>query len=337
MERIELFDGMVFGRDESCDVVINDVMVSGSHFKIMIIDYEVHVVDLESSNKTVINDVEVIPHKQVKLNAKDVIRVGSQEYAYSSGAVRKLNLPELSNTLKVAKFDMQSQSSLEIDRIQNDQVYDEDDSLKVEILQPKKPETGLKALRSAKKYLDELEQVSGEIDEKIENLKQMRRRKIEVGAKMDQMKKILEESEYKSEKDFEKEMRIHRGTIEGYKMKIQKEEKIIAECQKIIDAENEKIAQAKFNISSLEGQSKQSKDSLDSVNDEFDIFKNKSVYENEFQTLKESIKKYEGLDLESKKEEVAKEIKLKSQQYKDMQNHYGAKLNSEIAKKASSE
>ena len=174
MERIELFDGMVFGRDDSSDIVVNDEMVSGSHFKVKIIDYELYVVDLESSNKTIVNDVEIIPHKDVKLNPKDVIRIGSQEYAYSSGAVRKLNLPELSSTLKVDRsVAAQTDSSIEVERIKVDQTYDDlDESLKMEISVPNtKPETGLKALRSAKKYLDELNDVSKEIDEKISGLK----------------------------------------------------------------------------------------------------------------------------------------------------------------------
>jgi len=340
LERIELFDDIVFGRDPGSDVVIDDVMVSNSHFKIKIIDYEVYVIDLESSNKTIVNDVEIIPNKQIKLNPKDVIRVGSQEYAYSSGAVRKLNLPELSSTLKVGRFDEQSESSLKIERIENsDEFEDSTPGLAFEVNLPKqKVETGLKGLRNAKKYLDDLENVQKEIVEKIASLKKMRRRKIEVGAKMDQMKKILQESDFKTEKDFENELRIHRGTAEGYKMKIQKEEKEIAKAKAIIADAEETIAQAQFNISTIKGQSKEATDRFDAVNSEYDIYKNKTVFENEFQTLKETIKKYESLDLESKQEEVEKEIKLKNQQYKDMQNHYGAKLNSEIQlKKASSE
>ncbi len=340
LERIELFDDIVFGRDPSCDVIIDDVMVSNSHFKIKIIDYEVYVIDLESSNKTLVNDVEIIPNKQIKLSPKDVIRVGGQEYAYSSGAVRKLNLPELSSTLKVGRFDEQSESSLNIERIENDGgVDDSAPELAVEINLPKqKSETGLKGLRNAKKYLDDLDNVQKEIIEKIASLKKMRRRKIEVGAKMDQMKKILEKSVYKTEKDFENELRIHRGTAEGFKMKIQKEEKEIAKAEAIIADAKETIAQAKFNISTINGQSRETMDQFDSVNSEYDIFKNKTVFENEFQTLKDTIKKYESLSLEEKQVEVEKEIKLKTQQYKDMQNHYGAKLNSEIQmKKASSE
>ena len=339
MEKIELFDDIVFGRDDESDVLVDDVEVSGTHFKVQIIDYEVYVVDLDSSNKTFINDVALIPGKQFKLNPKDVIRVGAQEFAYSSGAVRKLNLPELSTTLKVGRFDEQSESSLKIERLENDNNLSDCDSLpKVEIMRPKgKPETGLKALRTAKKYLEELDEVNENIIEKISELKKMRRRKIEVGAKMDQMKKVLEESEFKTDKDFENELRIHRGTIEGFKMKIKKEEKEIAKAKEIIAKAEEEIAQAKFNISGFDGQAQESRNKLDSVNNEFDIYKNKGVFENEFETLKDTIKKFESLDLETKKTEVEKEIKLKSQQFKDMQGQYGAKLNSEIKKKAASE
>jgi hypothetical protein len=239
----------------------------------------------------------------------------------------------------LARFDQSSDPSLKIERIENEEVYEESESLpKVEILRPKqKAETGLKALRNAKKYLEELEEVNSEICEKIEGLKKMRRRKIEVGAKMDQMKKILINSEYKTVKDFENELRIHRGTVEGFKLKINKEEKIIAVAKQAMAKAEQDIAQAKFNISSLNGESQGSKDQFDSVNHEYEIFQNKSVFENEFDTLKETIRKYESLELEDKLIEVGKEVKLKTSQFKDMQNQYGAKLNSEIKKKAASE
>jgi pSer/pThr/pTyr-binding forkhead associated (FHA) protein len=339
MEKIKLFDNIVFGRDEESDIYVDDVEVSGSHFKIKIIDYEVYVLDLDSWNKTFINDVALIPGEKFKLNAKDIIRVGEQEFSYASSTVNKLNLPELSKTLKLARFDQSSDPSLKIERIENEEVYEESESLpKVEILRPKqKAETGLKALRSAKKYLEELEEVNSEICEKIEGLKKMRRRKIEVGAKMDQMKKILINSDYKTVKDFENDLRIHRGTVEGFKLKINKEEKVIAMAKQAIAKADQEIAQAKFNISSLNGESQGSKDQFDSVNNEYEIFQNKSVFENEFDTLKKTIRKYESLELESKLIEVGREVKLKTSQFKDMQNQYGAKLNSNIKKKAASE
>ncbi|MFT6070146.1 MAG: pSer/pThr/pTyr-binding forkhead associated (FHA) protein [Bacteriovoracaceae bacterium] len=339
MEKIELFDNIVFGRDEGSDILVDDVEVSGSHFKIQIIDYEVYIIDLGSSNKTFLNDIALIPGEKFKLNAKDIVRIGSEEFSYSSSAVKKLNLPEMSKSLELARFDQESDPTLRIERIENEEVYEEGDSLpKVEILRPReKAETGLKALRNSKKYIEELEEVNKDICEKIEGLKKMRRRKIEVGAKMDQMKKILANSEYKTAKDFENELRIHRGTVEGFKLKIKREEKEIERAKEAIQKAEQEIAQAKFNISSLNGESQVSKDSFDSVKNEYEIFQNKSVFENEFETLKETIKKYESLDLETKLVEVGKEIKLKTAQLKDMQNQYGAKLNSEIKKKAASE
>ena len=344
MEKIELFDNLIFGRDEGSGVFVDDVEVSGSHFKVQIIDYEVYVVDLGSSNKTFLNDVALIPGEKFKLSPKDIIRIGSEEFSYSSSIVRKLNLPEMSKSLELARFDQKSDPTLKIERIENEEVYDEGDALpsdglpKVEILRPRgKAETGLKALRSSKKYIEELENMNKDICEKIEGLKKMRRRKIEVGAKMDQMKKILTNSEYQTAKDFENELRIHRGTVEGFKLKIKREEKEIERAKEAITKAEQEIAQAKFNISSLNGESQTSKDSFQSVKSEYEIFQNKSVFENEFETLKETIKKYEKLELESKLAEVEKEIKLKTSQLKDMQNQYGAKLNSEIKKKAASE
>ena len=60
MERIELFDGMIFGRDAACDIQIEDEAVSGTHFQIKIIDNVVYVLDLDSSNKTYLNDAPLL-------------------------------------------------------------------------------------------------------------------------------------------------------------------------------------------------------------------------------------------------------------------------------------
>lgn len=343
MERIKLFDGMIFGRDETSDIIVNDESVSGSHFKVMIIDYELYIVDLDSSNNTFLNDVAIIANEQIKISPKDVLRIGEFEYSYSNGAVRKLDLPSLSHTLKVDRLQMVENSPPDIERMGEEENVEEEsfDDLSlsgVEIHKPKKQETGLKALRSAKKYLDELDDVRKEIDKKTYHLKKMRRRKIEVGAKVDRTEKILAESEYDGEKDYEKELRIHRGTVEGFKMKIKLQEKEIAKVREIIAKAEAEIAQAKFNIAGFEGESKNSSDQFEMVNREYDIFKNKNVFINEFETLKETIGKYERLDLDGKKEEVESEIKLRIKQYKEMQNHFGAKINSEmIKKKASSE
>ncbi|MEO0142610.1 MAG: FHA domain-containing protein, partial [candidate division WOR-3 bacterium] len=49
-------DGMVIGRDRSCDIFIDDNAASRRHCKINIKDEGVEIIDLESRNGTKLND-----------------------------------------------------------------------------------------------------------------------------------------------------------------------------------------------------------------------------------------------------------------------------------------
>lgn len=68
---------LIIGRSMTSHVFVDDKSVSRSHTKIILKDNDVYVMDLESSNKTVVNDEAIPPMTTVKLKDNDTIKTGN--------------------------------------------------------------------------------------------------------------------------------------------------------------------------------------------------------------------------------------------------------------------
>ena len=77
-KKITLTARIVIGRSSSCDVVINDMLVSRQHAEIQQIKSAFFIKDLDSRNGTFVNDKKVPKDKYFKLTQNDKIRLGSK-------------------------------------------------------------------------------------------------------------------------------------------------------------------------------------------------------------------------------------------------------------------
>ena len=113
---VHLFDGMLFGRREDCDVVLDDDLISGQHFQVHVNGRFVYVEDLDSVNKTFINDEFILPLRKRKLSIGDIVRVGSEIYGFSQSKVLSFNLPKrpASNTRITTSINKPSGIGLEM-------------------------------------------------------------------------------------------------------------------------------------------------------------------------------------------------------------------------------
>lgn len=68
---------MIIGRSMSSQVFVDDKSVSRSHTKLILKDDQVYVMDLESSNKTVVNDEAIPPMTPVLVNDNDTVKTGN--------------------------------------------------------------------------------------------------------------------------------------------------------------------------------------------------------------------------------------------------------------------
>jgi two-component system, cell cycle response regulator len=68
---------LIIGRSMNSGIFIDDRSVSRSHAKLSISGGDVYIVDLESSNRTVVNDDTLPPLVPVKLNSNDQVKTGN--------------------------------------------------------------------------------------------------------------------------------------------------------------------------------------------------------------------------------------------------------------------
>ncbi len=70
-------EDIVVGRSMTSAIFVDDKSVSKSHTKLTVSNGEVHLIDLESTNKTVVNGDPVAPFAPIKLNNNDQIKIGN--------------------------------------------------------------------------------------------------------------------------------------------------------------------------------------------------------------------------------------------------------------------
>jgi pSer/pThr/pTyr-binding forkhead associated (FHA) protein len=77
-KRITLSSKIIIGRSTTCDIVIDDMLISRQHAEIQQIKSAFFIKDLESRNGTFVNDKKVPKGKYFKLAQNDTIRLGSK-------------------------------------------------------------------------------------------------------------------------------------------------------------------------------------------------------------------------------------------------------------------
>ena len=73
--------GILMGRKEDADLVLDDLQVSGHHARIKIQDGAWYIFDLQSSNGTTVNGHMI---EAVKLNDGDVVGVGDNRFIFEA-------------------------------------------------------------------------------------------------------------------------------------------------------------------------------------------------------------------------------------------------------------
>ena len=70
-------EDIVVGRSMTSAIFVDDKSVSKSHSKLTVSNGEVHLIDLESTNKTVVNGDPIAPFAPIKLKNNDQIKIGN--------------------------------------------------------------------------------------------------------------------------------------------------------------------------------------------------------------------------------------------------------------------
>ncbi|MCK5201442.1 MAG: FHA domain-containing protein [Spirochaetales bacterium] len=75
-KKITLVSKIIIGRSRSCDVVLNDALVSRKHAVIQKIKDEYFIKDLNSKNGTYVNKKKVPDRQYIRLEKADSIKIG---------------------------------------------------------------------------------------------------------------------------------------------------------------------------------------------------------------------------------------------------------------------
>ena len=129
-EAIQIKNEMIFGRKGECDFSIKDQLVSGKHFQLSPIGQTLYITDLQSFNKTFINDVEISPDKKVGLAENDLIKAGKQQFTYLQDLSKRR--PNNSTASKTSS-DQTDSLKLQIENLKTDGQHPEKGDLKNDI------------------------------------------------------------------------------------------------------------------------------------------------------------------------------------------------------------
>lgn len=86
-------DNLVIGRSPSSPIYVDDRSISKSHAKIIVQGDGAHIMDLESTNKTIVNNKPVSPLTTASLTNNDQIKVGNVIFKF----LEKGNIEAISN------------------------------------------------------------------------------------------------------------------------------------------------------------------------------------------------------------------------------------------------
>ena len=77
------YDYVVYKERSYCDYFVNNnSAVSRSHADIITRGNEYYIMDLNSTNKTFINGVKLVPNEEKELHDGDNVRLGNEEFVF---------------------------------------------------------------------------------------------------------------------------------------------------------------------------------------------------------------------------------------------------------------
>jgi len=83
--------GIILGKDESADLVITDPSVSGQHAQLRIEDGAWYIIDLNSTNGTVVNGNAI---QAVPLKSGDIVEIGDTKFTFSADGSPEIEAAE---------------------------------------------------------------------------------------------------------------------------------------------------------------------------------------------------------------------------------------------------
>ncbi|TNF28818.1 MAG: FHA domain-containing protein [Deltaproteobacteria bacterium] len=293
--RISLADGIIFGRRDDCEVVIDDDRISGQHFQVHITDGLAYIEDLDSVNKTYINGQFIDPLRKRLLKEGDIISVGEEIYGFSHKEKLTFDLPK-----KVKK------KTMTITNIENLQSLDLDTSGRHLVDARKDSKRLLNMLTESKKIIKQLEEEKISIQSSIHQKSEVEAELLSCRSKMAEYEEELKDEDIAVE-EVQKRIENHKNDIEEFHKNIQ-----IAEAQ---------IAKLKKNILEYQESIEDREVRLQNLYDEMGVFTQYADVLKKVDTLESRLLTLNSCDQRIAEIELA--IKQEKARYKQTQKEYG--------------
>jgi len=292
---VELSDGMTFGRNKECDYSVVDHRVSGLHFKVLIKDKGIYIIDLESSNRTKLNGDNLVPNKEIKLKIKDSVTFGEQNFQYYFDQIEDFVIPEVTTTFRI-----DSNADFVDDMIQSNDMKGID--LKIG---NKKKNNKLGDLKKSRAFITEIEEKLSVINSDLIAFNKLKDNYDELISKIRASELELNKSEYENEVQTQKDLKSFNFSI---------------------DELNKSIDEAKKNISLWTSEIGNIEKSIDEVNRVQNIFSKMKTDKEEEATLSGRISDYHSKNLDNEKLRHEKIKNDEQDNYKKLQEDYSESL-----------
>ncbi len=293
--RISLADGIIFGRRDDCEVVIEDDRISGQHFQIYITDGLAYIEDLDSVNKTYINGQFIDPLRKRLLKEGDIISVGEEIYGFSHKEKLTFDLPKKAKKKTMTITNIENLQSLDLDTSGRHMVDARKDSKRL-----------LNMLTESKKVIKQLEEEKLTVQNSIHQKAELESELLESQKLMAEYEEELKDEDIAVE-EVQKRIENHKADIEDFHKNIQIAEAQIEKLKRSILDYQESIEDREVRLQNLY-------DEMGVFTQYADVLKKIDKLESKLLTLN---------TCDQKIAEIDQAIKQEKSRYKQTQKEYG--------------
>lgn len=293
--RISLADGIIFGRRDDCEVVIDDDRISGQHFQIHVTDGLAYIEDLDSVNKTYLNGQFIDPLRKRLLKEGDIISVGEEVYGFSHKEKLTFDLPKKAKRKTMTITNLDNLQSLDLDTSGRHLVDARKDSKRL-----------LNMLTESKKVIKQLEEEKISIKNSISRKSELQTELADCQSQISQYEEELKDEDIEVE-EVQKRIEHHKADIEEFHKNIQVAEAQIEKLKKSVSYYQEAIEDREVRLQNLY-------DEMGVFTQYADMLKRIDKLESKLLTLNNTDEKISEIELAIKQEKT---------KYKKTQKEYG--------------
>ena len=317
-QSIPLKEGDFFcGRTKGNHIIIPEASISGRHFRIKVKGNTATIVDMNSHNKTLLNSVPLEPLKEYTLKEGDTIRAGDLYFGFCTKDLdfdQESKLPDSTGSLNlISALDASGHESTRKDEAPKTnlvELFEQAEEAASKVIIPGKKQGKLSDLRDAKARVTEIENQIATIQNSVNEREKLEGKITEAQESFLAINRQMADSPYQKMDEF---IHAEKDIIK----KIEKFEEEIASSQ-------EKIKELEKQIFCLKDEIKKQNEVSTKLSSYRELCQQRVEAENRLKAEKTTLDNLNSLKLEDRIEELKVDLEMAKEDYKDVQEQYGA-------------